>query len=132
MSKDARPADEAIVPNQRSISSITLHLQAQQRVQNLVHHYAEDVILQAKVYAYRRGDAELVSSDVDRASNSIFEGRVVSRWKELAKLMGSGTFGLGITGFISQLNSGNPTTVEEFVALAFVGLVAAFWGLTRG
>lgn len=121
-------------PGDLGLSDVSLHTQANLRVRHLTDNYAKDLILQAKLYAHGRGDAEALKSDVNHASLAIAEERVSNRANEFAKIAGGAIFGSGSAGLFSGLLAAPPNTLVIAISaiMAIAGLPIAFWGSKKG
>jgi hypothetical protein len=93
--------------------------------------YAEALILQAKVLAFRKGEEQVLSSHMNESINYLRQQPQRALVREVAILFSGAVFSGSFQGFIVELSSQNirPFIVVVWVVLAFVSALVALWGL---
>ena len=109
---------------------VPLNADAKIRVRETARDYAASIVLEAKLLALKRSEAEVQTSDIDSARKMVLDEKN-RRWKkDLAKVVGAGLFGMFVPGFITQLGNLNTTLTSLFTVVGVVGLLLVAWGLS--
>jgi histone H3/H4 len=109
---------------------VPLDSDAKMLVRESAKEYATSIVLQAKLLAFKRKEAEVQTSDIDLAVKMVLDERN-RRWKkDLAKVVGAGLFGMFVPGFITQLGNLNTTLTSLFTVVGVAGLLLVAWGLS--
>jgi hypothetical protein len=116
---------------QRRIVRAPLHPQAEEFATRQALDFANALILQAKLFAFRRGDDIVLTSHMREALDALDSERKRSRARELALIIGAAFFGAAVQGFITELAAGRTVLVAIYAILGFVGMLLVFGGLSR-
>jgi hypothetical protein len=119
--------------DQSDVIHVPVHPRALELAHQHILKFAADLLVQAKLLAYREGDEVVSRSHIDGALESIKRERETSWRRNFLLALGSAFFGAGVQGFITELSASNrPLWTAVYIVAAFVGLVLVFVGLRRG
>ena len=105
-----------------------LHPQAASLAKRHIIEFAQSLVYQSKLLAFRRGDDEVQSSHVADALRIVNQIRRQGRKKSLVTILGSGMFGVFVSQSVTQFLANNISYFAGFVIVGVVGLWLIFYG----
>ena len=101
-----------------------LHPNAVSIARESVDDYAASLIVLAKTLAFQRGDDEVLSTHVYEALDIIQNRKRRKRWKDSMIAIGGALFGAFVSGFITELSTGNSKVLlAVYVMLGLLGMI---------
>jgi hypothetical protein len=115
---------------QLSLIEKPLHPNAVELAREAVSDFSASLIVLAKTLAYQRRDDEVLSTHVYEAMEIIQNRKRRKRWKDFMLAIGGAMFGAFVSGFATQLNTGNSKVLLAFyVIVGVLGMILIFAGL---
>ena len=123
------------MPNsQAAVVAKPMHPEAVNLATRYVDRFAVSLILQAKVSAHGEDDDVVLRRHVEIAEQVLRrQADDKSWWKQTLILLGSATFGVGLSNFVREVLSTPPAIlwIIGFVTIMFLGMFAVLWQLRR-
>jgi hypothetical protein len=120
--------------NQAAVVAKPMHPEAVNLATRYIDRFAVSVILQAKVLAHGGSDDVVLRRHIEIAEPVLRrQADDKSWWKQTAVLLGSATFGVGLSNVIREVLSIPPQIpwLIGFVTTMFLGMFVVFWQLRR-
>jgi hypothetical protein len=115
---------------QISLVEKPLHPNAVALASETVSDFSTALIVLAKTLAYQRRDDEVLSTHVYEAVEIIQNRKKRKRWKDFMLAVGGAMFGAFVSGFATQLNTGDSKVLLAFyVTVGLLGMILIFAGL---
>jgi hypothetical protein len=115
---------------QISLIEKPLHPNAVELARETVGDFSASLIVLVKTLAYQRRDDEVLSTHVYEALEVIQSRKTRKRWKDFMLAIWGAMFGAFVSGFATQLNTGNSKVLLAFyVIVGVLGMILIFAGL---
>jgi hypothetical protein len=116
----------------KPVVDLPLNPSASAKAEELARSYADRLVAEAKLVAFRTGAEHVSAAHMERAYHAM-RADSPSRWVEAAKVLGAAVFGVGITLFPIALE-GTPINVMLATCGALagaIGLALMVWAVSR-
>lgn len=119
------------MPNkQLEVVDKPLHPNAAKVARESANEFLASLLLLSKTLAYQRGDDEVLSTHMYEAQNILQNRKRRKRWNDSMLAVGGALFGAFISGFITELSTGNSKILLViYVTLGILGMGLIFGGL---